>query len=524
VLDIPGIGSWLTRRADRTPAGRALVFEGAFWTYAELNDESDRVAAGLARRGVANGDRIAYAGVNHPAFLAVLFGCAKLGAIMTPVNWHLAAPEIQFILEDSGASGLIYDAPLAPVIEQVRAQLPDRFYERNDLAAKPVLPQLSVTTPRDVTATEASGEDVAVLMYTSGTQGRPKGAMITHRNLIASIVSLDCTFPVGPGHTALVTAPLFHIGGINVDMLTTFLKGGTVVLERSFDPGRTLRLIAEHGVNSFFGAPVMLRMIAAQPEFAETDLSSVRWVYSGAAPVNLDVVRAYGDRGIPVCNGYGMTEATPLISIVAPDEVSDRIGSAGRPGLLTDVRIVDQRGADVPPGTRGEILIRGANVISGYWNRPEVNAESFQDGWLHTGDIGVLSPDGYLQVVDRLKDMIISGGENVASAEVERCLLEHPAVTDAAVIGRAHEKWGEVPFAFVVLAPRSAATADELRAFAGMRLARFKQPAGIEIVETLPRSAAGKVLKQELRQRLAGPLTPALASQFVTGTQAAGNR
>ena len=500
--DFPGMGEWLARRADRTPSRRALVFEDTTWTYAELNDESERIATGLRERGIAPGDRVAYLGVNHPAFIAVMFGCAKLGAIMAPVNWRLSGPEIRFILADAGASGLIYDAALAPAVEAIQSDLPGKFLVRNDLDIKPVLPGFTVSEESSAEWPSVPGSQAALLMYTSGTQASPKGAVLTHDNLLSSIISMGCTFGIDPGHVALVSAPLFHLSGLNVNFLETFFKGGTVILERAFDPGRTLKLMAEHRVNSFFGAPVMVQMIAEHPDFDDADLNSLGWVYCGGAPVNEQAVLRCAQRGIPVCNGYGMTEAAPLISILGPDEAVDKLGSAGKPGFFTDVRIVDELGAEVPAGTRGEILVKGPSIISGYWNRPEVNAEAFRDGWFHTGDVGVLSEDGYLHVVDRLKDMIISGGENIASAEVERCLLEHPRVADVAVIGKPHEKWGEVPFAFVVAASGQSITSDEIRAFTAERLARFKQPAEIEIVASLPRNATGKLIKHELRRRL----------------------
>lgn len=500
VSDFPGIGEWLSRRSARTPNRVALIFEGTSLSYAELDAECARIASGLTALGVGRGDRVAYVGVNHPAFVAVLFGCARLGAVMTPINWRLTGPEIQFIVEDSGATCLIYDTTLAPAIDSISAALSRTSIVSNDLGLSPIFSSLvgdGSSTPAPV---KTAGTDLALLMYTSGTQGRPKGAMITSDNLVASIVSHDCTFGLGPDHVALVAAPLFHIGGINVNFLNTFLKGGTVVLERGFDPARILRLIPEYGVNSFFGASVMLEMLASQPGFEEADLSSVGWVYCGGAPVNAEVVRLYARRGIPVCNGYGMTEATPVISTMSPEDAVEKIGSSGKPSFFVDVRIVDEAGHERPRGERGEIIIKGPNVIREYWNRPDATADTVRDGWLHTGDVGILTEDGYLHVVDRLKDMIISGGENVSSAEVEQCLLEHPDVVDAAVISKAHEKWGEVPFAYVVLRPGASADDEQLRLHTSGRLARFKQPAEYTFVQELPRNASGKLLKNQLRR------------------------
>ncbi|TDC94568.1 long-chain fatty acid--CoA ligase [Actinomadura sp. 7K507] len=499
---LPGFGEWLWRQTTRMPDRVALVFEGETWTYAELDAECARVAAALSELGAARGDRVAYVGVNHPAFVAVLFGCARIGAVMTPINWRLTGPEIQFIVEDSGAKFLVYDTAFGPAVESIAADLPGTELIPNDLDAEPLLAGLAGdgSNPPPVAT---AGTELAVLMYTSGTEGRPKGAMITYDNIIAAVVSHDCTHAYGPDHVALVAAPLFHIGGINVNFLNTFLKGGTVVLERGFDPARILALIPDYRVNSFFGASVMLEMIAAQDGFDEADLSSVAWVYCGGAPVKDDVIRLYARRGVPVCNGYGMTEAAAMISLTMPEDVTERIGFSGKPGLFVDVRVVDEAGRELRAGEHGEIIIRGPNVIREYWNRPDATA-AIRDGWLHTGDGGVLTEDGYVRVVDRLKDIIISGGENISSAEVEQCLLEHPDVADAAVVGTAHPRWGEVPLAYVVLQPASAANAEHLRRHAAGRLARFKQPAEYRFVSALPRNASGKLLKTQLRRFGAG--------------------
>ena len=508
----PGVGEWIARRADRTPDHIALVFEGRYWTYAALSREIERIARGLLARGVGRGARVAYLGVNHPAFLATFFACARLGAALTPINWRLAQPEVRYIIEDSDASLLVYDEALAATVEPLATRCPADFLVRNDLGLDPVLGAVESDRPLPEAPHPGSGDDMLTLMYTSGTSGRPKGVMISHDNVLASIMSHDATFGLGPGHVALVMAPLFHIGGLNVNLLNTFLKGGTVVLERGFDPGRILSLIVEHRVNSFFAAPVMLQMMQTHPDFADADLSSVLWIYGGGAPVDERLVRSFADRGIMVCQGLGMTEATPVVATTGPHDALAKIGSVGKPGYFVDVRVVDELGKDVAPTQRGEIVIGGANVIRGYWNRPEATADAIRDGWFHTGDVGSFDEDGYLYVVDRLKDMIISGGENIASAEVEACLLEHPGVAEAAVVGKPHETWGEVPVAFVVAPPGSSVTPDDISSHTSARLARFKQPAEVYVVSALPRNAAGKLLKHQLRGQLADSTTIAPAA------------
>jgi fatty-acyl-CoA synthase len=344
-------------------------------------------------------------------------------------------------------------------------------------------------------------------MYTSGTTGRPKGAMLTHGNLFWNNVNALLSFDVSQDDVSLVAAPLFHIGGLNVTTLVTLQKGGQIVLMPAFDPGQALKLIAEYRVTTMFGVPAMFLFMSQVPEFAAADLSSVRFLICGGAPVPETLISRYGQRGIAFVQGYGLTETAPLALVLRTDEVSVKAGAAGHAVLpLSDVRLVDAQDNPVAPGERGEICVRGPQVMAGYWhNREATDAVIDAGGWFRTGDIGQADQDGYVYVVDRLKDMVITGGENVYPAEVEAVLYHHPAIAEVAVLGTPHEQWGEAVTAVVALNPGAALTLEELSAFARDELAGYKIPLRLEFVDALPRNPAGKVLKYQLLERLTTP-------------------
>jgi fatty-acyl-CoA synthase len=343
-----------------------------------------------------------------------------------------------------------------------------------------------------------------VIMYTSGTTGRPKGAMLTHANFLWNNINALLGYDTLMNDRTLVVAPLFHIGGLNVTPLAAFLKGATVVLERQFDPQRVLKLIPEQKITTMFGVPAMFLFMSQMPGFADTDLSTVRTFICGGAPVPEALIRLYGARGITFAQGYGLTETAPFASLVPVDRALDKIGSAGVPPFFTDVRCVDDRDDPVPPGERGEVVVRGPNVMKGYWNRAEATAEVMRNGWFHTGDVGVMDEEGYLYIVDRKKDMIISGGENIYPAEVEDCIYKHPDVGEVAVIGVPDERWGETVCAIVVPKQGTSPTEQDIIDFTQGKLARYKQPRQVVFTDVLPRNPAGKVLKFELRDRFGG--------------------
>ena len=508
-VEVPmDLGSWIGRRAAATPGLPAITFDGHTTSYGELLDRIDRLAAELAAGGVGRGDRVGYLGLNDPMFLITLFAAARIGAVFVPLNYRLTAAELGYILADAGVHTLLADARHAAVAGPVLSG----SGVRRALALSAVpgwepLPDLLANRGRLAAPVHPRSAEVAVIMYTSGTTGRPKGAMLTHGNLFWNNVNALLSFDVSQDDVSLVAAPLFHIGGLNVTTLVTLQKGGQIVLMPAFDPGQALKLIAEYRVTTMFGVPAMFLFMSQVPEFAAADLSSVRFLICGGAPVPEALISRYGQRGIAFVQGYGLTETAPLALVLRTDEVSVKVGAAGHAVLpLSDVRLVDVENNPVAPGERGEICVRGPQVMAGYWhNREATGAVIDADGWFHTGDIGQADQDGYVYVVDRLKDMVITGGENVYPAEVEAVLYHHPAIAEVAVLGTPHEQWGEAVTAVVALNPGAALTLEELSAFARDKLAGYKIPLRLEFVDALPRNPAGKVLKYQLLERLTTP-------------------
>jgi fatty-acyl-CoA synthase len=504
-----GLGNWLYQRALRTPRRNALTFEGVTLTYAELQQRVDRLASGLRANGVCHGDRVGFIGFNQPSFVEALFAAARLGAIFVPLNYRLSGPELSYIINNAGVHTLLADAAHRPVIDTIRAELPCRRFFSADQSAEqwPSIARLiDAHEPlRDSAPTHE--DEVAIIMFTSGTTGRPKGAMLTHGNIWWNNVNVLHAYDVLESDVSLVVAPLFHIGGLNVNSLVIWQKGGHVVLHRSFDPKRCLDDIATYRVTTMFAVPAMLLFISQQPEFATADLSSLQTLACGGAPVPEPLMRRYAERGIQVNQGYGLTETSPFVTFLAPEWGMKKLGSAGKPPMFSEVRLVDANGHDVGKSRmNGEVITRGPNVMKGYWNNPEATAAAIDgEGWFHTGDVGYFDDDGFLFIADRVKDMVISGGENVYPAEVESVLYDHPAIAEIAVIGVPDEQWGEAVVAVAVLKQGANLDLEELRAFATDRLARYKLPRRLEIIDTLPRNPAGKVLKFELRARFGGP-------------------
>ncbi|GAA3547097.1 long-chain fatty acid--CoA ligase [Amycolatopsis ultiminotia] len=487
-----GLGSWPARRARMTPDRTAVVHGEDRITYARLAARTAAVAGGLRRLGVRRGDRVGYLGPNHPAYLETLFATAALGAVFVPVNTRLAEPEVEFVLGDAGVSVLVHAEGCAATGPLLR--------ERLVLGGS--YDALRAAGPADLPDEPVGLDDPCVIMYTSGSTGAPKGAVLSHGNLTWNCVNVLVESDVASTEVVLVVASLFHAAALGMSCLPTLLKGGTCVLAESFDPGGALELIARHRVTTLFGVPAMYEAIAAHPGWAGADLSSVRALLCGGSPVPPATIRRYLDRGLVFVQGYGLTECSPGVLLLDRDAVRTKAGTAGVPSFFTDVRLVDPGGAQVGTGERGEILVRGPNVMLGYWNRPDATETALAGGWLHSGDVATVDGDGCYTVVDRVKDLIISGGENVYPAEVESVLCEHPDVESCAVVGVPDEKWGEVPYAVLVPRPGAVVTEDELRTFARSRLAGYKVPRGFEQWTELPRTGSGKVGKAEVRERL----------------------
>lgn len=500
-----GLGNWLARRAWQTPDRPALTFEGATRSYAEMQDCIDRLATKLRDSGVCRGDRVAFLGLNQPVYFDLLFAAARLGAIFVPLNYRLTGPELAYIINDAGVHTLVVDGPHRPIVDGIRERLCCRLYLSADGAAsgwQPICAFVGDAAP--LPEGEATAEDdIAVIMYTSGTTGLPKGVTLTHGNLWWASVNGSLGSDISENDISILMAPLFHIGGLNTGALGTWLKGGHIVLHRKFDPALFLTDVARYRVTGTFAVPAMLLFISQHTDFAATDLSSLRLIVCGGAPVPEPLLRLYNARGVPLSQGYGLTETAPSGTFLGNDFALAKLGSAGKAAFFVDLRIVGEDGrTPLPAGERGEIIMRGPQIMRGYWNKPEATAAAIDsEGWFHSGDIGYLDEDGFLYICDRLKDMIISGGENIYPAEVEAALYAHPSIAEVAVIGEHSEKWGETVTAIAVLRVGGRLDLEELRGWASERLARYKLPSRLELVDALPRNPAGKVLKFELRDR-----------------------
>ena len=495
-----GIGSWTARRARKSPHALAVVHQDRRLSYLDLHERSLRLAARLRASGLGHGEAVAYLGPNHPAYLETLFAAGILGAVFVPVNTRLAPAEVEYCLRDSGARVLIQTPGFTKSAEAASAELDDVTL----LAVDEEYERALGSGPAESLDEPVAQSEPCMIMYTSGTTGRPKGAVLSHGNLTWNSINVVVDTDFAHDEVTLISAPLFHTAALNMTCLPTLLKGGTVILEEAFDEARTLELISDLGVTALFGVPTMYQRLADAPGFDETDLSGVRNLLCGGAPVPESLIRRYLARGLSFVQGYGLTEASPGTLLLDGPHALSKAGTAGVPHFFTDVRLARPDGAVAEVGEPGEIQVEGPNVMLGYWGRPVETRRALAEGWLHSGDLAAVDEDGYVRIVDRIKDLIISGGENISPAQVESVFYQHEAVAECSVIGVADERWGEVGRAIVVLRPSFApgdALAAELLAYAADRLARYKVPKSVVFIDSLPRTGAGKVLKSALRER-----------------------
>lgn len=502
-------GDVLGERARLTPDKTALVFAptGQRFTYRELDDR----AAGCARSwvaglGLAKNDRVGILANNRVELLDAFFAAGKSGVILVPLGTRLTAHELAFIAQDSGLRALVYGGEFAATVREFRGLVTLERWIALDDPADPSdgrWADILSRTPDPGPLTPCRAEDIYCLLYTSGTTGKPKGVMVPHRMVAWNGYNTAICWQLREDDVSPIFTPMYHAGGLGAFLLPIFAIGGTIVLHAGFDTGEIWRTIERERCTVVLGVPTIYKLLMEAPEFETVDLSSVRWLISGGAPLPLYIIEAYQRRGVVFKQGYGLTEVGVNCFAMTVEESVKKKGSIGKPMMFTEARLVDGEGRDVPVGEVGELLLRGPHVCLGYWNNPEATAAALDpEGWFHTGDLARRDADGFFTIAGRKKDMFISGAVNVYPAEIEGELLLHPAVKDAAVIGMPDPTWGEVGVAFVV--PRAhPPTAGGLVAFLAGRLAKYKIPKDFVFIDVLPRTPYGKILKGELEDRYA---------------------
>lgn len=495
-----GASAWLLHRAELTPDREALVEGGATLTYAGLADRALRAATLLRDIGVRRHDRVATLLSNSIEFMELFYATAEIGAILVPLNWRLAAPELDYQIRDADAQVLFVGPEHGALAARLAADLPVRtriaidgeYPSRRDLSA-----------PLADASGRALFSDPHLILYTAGTTGHPKGAVLTHANVYWNVPNMAIPVGLSDRDTTVTLLPMFHSGGIGLYTVPSLVVGGRVVIVRAFERDRLLETLRHERAALCFGVPAIWLEMLTSPDFTQASLPDLRYVVSGGAPCPTSVMAELARRGFVYLQGYGLTETAPGGTLMPVDAWTRKLGSVGKSAPFVELRVVRESGEPCAAREIGEVQFRGPNVFAGYWNLPDATADAFTaDGWFRSGDLGFLDEEGFLTLVDRKKDMVISGGENVYSAEVEDALFAHPAVAEAAIIGVPDERWGEAVCAVVALRPGANATADELVAHCRSRLAKYKTPKYVVFVDALPRNAAGKVLKRQLREEV----------------------
>jgi fatty-acyl-CoA synthase len=492
-----GLGRWIAERARSAPHRVALVHGDHSWTYREMDARVTRLAHGLVSLGVQRGDRVAWLGPNHPAFLETLFATSTIGAVLAPVNHGLAPSDVAWIVEDAGARTLVGFAGFVFGVPGVQARVAVDGPAEGAVDYEALIGN-APDTPIDV---PVGLDDLCMLPYTSGTTGRPKGVMLTHGNITWNAVNLLSSADILSDDVTVAIAPFWRTGGTGVNVLPVLFKGGTVVIPTSPEADEILRLLERHRVTVGFAGPSLLEALPTSDRWPTADLSSVRFFLTGGAPVPERLIHEFRDRGVTFQPGYGLSEAAPLALMLDRDHMLSKVGSAGKPPLFVDTRIVGADGSDAPPGQTGELLVRGPNVMAGYWHRPDATGEVItEEGWLRTGDAARADVEGFIQIVGRVVDAYRCGGELVFPGDAERVLIEHPAVVEAAVVGVTDAHMGQAGVAFVVLAHGAAIDHDDLLERCRFRLSACQMPVRIIEIEALPKNPAGKILRRRLRE------------------------
>ncbi|WP_126426314.1 acyl-CoA synthetase [Brevibacillus marinus] len=499
--------SIITRGAVNEPDKVVMTYRDKRYTYRSLQDRVSALAQGLLNLGIGKGDIVGILLYNCSEFFEIIFAANRIGAIFLPLNFRLAADEIAYILAHAEAKAIISEEAFHETLESIRDRLPSLQHyitlaQQGAAGWVPYEQLLETNLGADVPDAHVELQDLHRLMYTSGTTSRPKGVMITYENLYWKNIGHIWEFNITPEDKTLIAGPLYHVGGLDLTATGTLYRGGSVVILRKFDVLDVVRTIEQERPTNVWLAPAMVNMILQEPRAKDCKLDSIRYIIAGGErmpePLVQRVVALFPNAWF--CDAYGLTETVSGDTFLPRSKTFEKLGSVGRPCLHLDMKIVDEEGHELPPGEVGEIVFRGPKVTKGYWKNPEATQKAIRDGWFHTGDMGRIDEEGYLYIVDRKKDMIISGGENIASLEIERVLYEHPSVLEAAVIGIPDERWGEVPKAFIVLKPGEKVTEQEILQHCLRKLAKFKVPKAVQFIHELPRNPSGKVLKRQLRK------------------------
>lgn len=505
------VGDAFRRACRRDPRKVALTFESRSWTYADLDRAADRVAHRLRDAGLSSGDRIAAFGRNSDGYFILWLACVRGGFIHVPINYALTPKELAYIVEQSGARAIVHNAglagPAADVAKTYGLRLTGRFEGGGGLdIVQAALQGAEAPSDAPLLEPDLDERDLAQILYTSGTTALPKGAMMSHRGILSEYQSCIVALEFRPDDKALAALPLYHTAQMHAFTMPQMLAGASTLLIEAPVPERCLALVEEHGITSLFAPPTVWISLLRHPDFDRRNLSSLKNIYYGASIMPVPVLKELRRRlpGARPFNCYGQSEIGPLATVLPPEAHDARPASAGRPVLNVETRVVDAEMRDVAPGTQGEIIHRSSHLMLGYWNKAEETREAFAGDWFHSGDVGYLDEEGYLYVVDRLKDVIKTGGTIVASREVEEALFGHPAVSEVAVIALPDPKWIEAVTAIVVLRDGHSAEAGALIAHARGTLAPYKVPKRIIFRDNLPRNTAGKLLKRELRNEYAG--------------------
>lgn len=495
------LGRWTTDRALATPARIAIDDRGVVITYRELDDRAARLAESFAAAGYEVGDRVATLTGNSADHVVIFFACAKAGLVLVPLSWRLSPRELALQLVRSDPALLLvedeFDALAAAGLEGLVKTPSTGTPGTSGIEHEMVAP---TDGARGGPARRAVEDDDALLIiFTSGTLDRAKGAILTHANCFWTNLSLSRIAEITSSDTVLAVMPQYHVGGWNIQPLLAWWMGASVVLERTFDPGRVLQLIAERKITTMMGVPANYLLLAQHPAFATTDLSSLTHAIVGGAPMPEPLLRVWHGRGVALTQGYGLTEASPNVLCLPDEDARRKIGSAGKPYPHVEVAVADPVTGELLDGdAEGELLVRGPGVFAGYFQQDDATRDALRSGWLATGDLVHRDAEGYFRIVDRLKDIFISGGENIAPAEVESVLFSHPGVADVSVVGVPDQKWGEVGVAWVVARTGVATDETDLLEFCAASLARFKVPKHVRFVAAIPRTSGGKAMRRLL--------------------------